>query len=148
MVKQYHGDDADLRMLEGAVESAFEGMGVEAFGSEVLAWLGTAVHPVLRRQYLSCGFVPMVELLRYLEANGFTTYIASGGDRDFMRPFADTTYGIPPERVIGSGALAGSGRQSLTHLVRTGMPAGSFCGLRCLSHQNSNTIGRTRPPRP
>ena len=44
----------------------------------------------------------MIELLRYLEANGFTTYIASGGDRDFMRPFADTLYGIPPERVIGS----------------------------------------------
>ena len=44
----------------------------------------------------------MVELLRYLEANGFTTFIASGGDRDFMRPFADDIYGIPPERVIGS----------------------------------------------
>jgi hypothetical protein len=44
----------------------------------------------------------MVELLRYLEANGFTIYIASGGDRDFMRPFADELYGIPPERVIGS----------------------------------------------
>jgi hypothetical protein len=44
----------------------------------------------------------MVELLRYLEANGFTTYIASGGDRDFMRPFAQDLYGIPPERVIGS----------------------------------------------
>jgi hypothetical protein len=44
----------------------------------------------------------MVELLRYLEANGFATFIASGGDRDFMRPFADDLYGIPPERVIGS----------------------------------------------
>jgi len=102
MVKHYHGDDADLRLLEDAVGSAFEGMGVEAFGAEVLTWLGTAAHPVLRRPYLSCGFVPMVELLRYLEANGFTTYIASGGDRDFMRPFAHTLYGIPPERVIGS----------------------------------------------
>jgi hypothetical protein len=81
-----------FRMAE-QVESAFEGMGVEAFGSEVLAWLGTASHPVLRRPYLSCGFAPMVELLRYLEANGFTTYIASGGDRDFMRPFANTSDG-------------------------------------------------------
>ncbi|MGH3174706.1 MAG: hypothetical protein ACRDPF_12695 [Streptosporangiaceae bacterium] len=44
----------------------------------------------------------MVELLRYLEANGFSTYIASGGDRDFMRPFAHRIYGVPPERVIGS----------------------------------------------
>lgn len=102
VVKHYHGDDADLRLLQGALESAFDGMGVEAFGAEVLAWLGTASHPVLRRPYLSCAFVPMVELLRYLEANGFTTYIASGGDRDFMRPFAHSLYGIPPERVIGS----------------------------------------------
>ncbi len=54
-----------------------------------------AAHPVLHRPYLSCAFVPMVELLRYLEANGFATYIASGGDRDFMRPFAQHIYGIP-----------------------------------------------------
>jgi phosphoserine phosphatase len=102
VVKHYHGDNADLRLLKAAVESAFEGMGVEAFGVEVLGWLSTASHPVLHRPYLSCGFVPMVELLRYLEANGFTTYVASGGDRDFMRPFAGSLYGIPPERVIGS----------------------------------------------
>jgi phosphoserine phosphatase len=102
IVKHYHGDDADLGLLMGAVESAFEGMEVEAFGAEVMEWLNTASHPVLRRQYLACGFAPMVELLRYLEANGFSTYIASGGDRDFMRPFAHRIYGIPPERVIGS----------------------------------------------
>jgi len=102
IVKHYHGDDADLGLLMGAVESAFEGMEVEAFGAEVMEWLNTASHPVLRRPYLACGFAPMVELLRYLEANGFSTYIASGGDRDFMRPFARRIYGIPPERVIGS----------------------------------------------
>ena len=49
-----------------------------------------------------CGYAPMVELLRYLEANGFTTFIASGGDRDFMRAITGEIYGIPPERVIGS----------------------------------------------
>jgi phosphoserine phosphatase len=102
IVKHYHGDDADLGLLLGAVESAFAGMEVEAFGSQVTQWLATASHPVLRRPYLACGFAPMVELLRYLEANGFSTYIASGGDRDFMRPFAHRIYGIPPERVIGS----------------------------------------------
>jgi phosphoserine phosphatase len=102
MVKHYRGDDADLAVLLAAVESAFEGMSVEAFSAEVMTWLGMAAHPVLHRPYLSCAFVPMVELLRYLEANGFTTYIASGGDRDFMRPFAEQLYGIPPERVIGS----------------------------------------------
>jgi len=102
MVKHYHGDDADVRLLMRAIESAFQGMSVESFQAEVLGWLKDAAHPLLRRPYLSCGFAPMVELLRYLEANEFSTYIASGGDRDFMRPFAETIYGIPPERVIGS----------------------------------------------
>jgi hypothetical protein len=53
VVKHYHGDDADLRLLKAAVESAFEGMGVEAFGTEVLGWLSTASHPVLHRPYLA-----------------------------------------------------------------------------------------------
>ena len=102
MVKHYRGDDADLGVLMAAVETAFQGMSVEAFSAEVMTWLRTAAHPVLHRPYTSCAFAPMLELLRYLEANGFTTYIASGGDRDFMRPFAEQVYGIPPERVIGS----------------------------------------------
>lgn len=102
MVKHYHGDDADLGLLMAAVETAFGGMSVEAFGTEAATWLQAAQHPQLGRPYLSCAFVPMVELLRFLESNGFSTYIASGGDRDFMRPFAEQLYGIPPERVIGS----------------------------------------------
>jgi phosphoserine phosphatase len=102
MVKHYHGDDADLDLLLASIESAFQGMTVESFGQEAHGWLQQAAHPQFGRPYLSCGFVPMVELLRYLEANGFTTYIASGGDRDFMRPFAEHLYGVPPERVIGS----------------------------------------------
>ena len=102
MVKHYHGDDDDLGLLMAAVETAFGGMTVDAFSQEVSGWLNAASHPQLHRPYLSCAFVPMIELLRYLEANGFSTYIASGGDRDFMRPFAEQLYGIPPERVIGS----------------------------------------------
>ena len=58
--------------------------------------------PGPERPYRACGYTPMVELLRYLEENGFTPYIASGGDRDFMRPIASHIYGIPPERIIGS----------------------------------------------
>jgi phosphoserine phosphatase len=102
VVKHYHGDDTGLRALKGAVEAAFDGMSVDAFAAEVSGWLAGASHPLLHRPYLACGYVPMIELLGYLEANGFTTYIASGGDRDFMRPFAEQIYGIPPERVIGS----------------------------------------------
>jgi phosphoserine phosphatase len=102
MVKHYNGDDADLHLLMTAVETAFGGMSVESFSQEVTEWLQSSSHPQLHRPYLTCAFVPMIELLRYLEANGFSTYIASGGDRDFMRPFAEQLYGIPPERVIGS----------------------------------------------
>jgi hypothetical protein len=75
---------------------------VEEYDGRVRVFFVDAVNPHLKRPYLSCGYLPMVELLRYLEANGFTNYIASGGDRDFMRPIAGTMYGIPPERVIGS----------------------------------------------
>ena len=56
----------------------------------------------MKRPLRTCGYKPMVELLRYLEAHAFTTFIASGGDRDFMRPVTNEIYGIPPERVIGS----------------------------------------------
>jgi hypothetical protein len=102
MVKHYHGDDGDLHLLMGAITSAFDTVDVEAYDSQVLAFFAEATHPTLGRAYRECGYAPMVELLLYLEDNGFTTYIASGGDRDFMRPVAGDLYGIPPERVIGS----------------------------------------------
>ena len=102
MVKHYHGDDGDLHLLMGAITSAFDTVDVEAYDVQVLAFFDEATHPTLGRAYRECGYAPMVELLLYLEDNGFTTYIASGGDRDFMRPVAGDLYGIPPERVIGS----------------------------------------------
>jgi hypothetical protein len=68
----------------------------------VSAFFDDATHPTLGRPYTACGYPPMVELLRYLEANGFTNYIVSGGGRDFMRPVTESLYGIPPERVVGS----------------------------------------------
>ena len=102
MVKHYHGDDGDLHLLMGAITSAFDTVDVEAYDGQVLAFFDEATHPTLGHAYRECGYAPMVELLLYLEDNGFTTYIASGGDRDFMRPVAGDLYGIPPERVIGS----------------------------------------------
>ncbi|HET9562611.1 MAG TPA: HAD family hydrolase [Propionibacteriaceae bacterium] len=102
MVKHYHGDDSDLQLLMGAVTAAFDTVSVEAYDDLVLSFFDEADHPTLELPYLTCGYTPMVDLLRYLEANGFTNYIASGGDRDFMRPIAGDLYGIPPERVIGS----------------------------------------------
>lgn len=102
MVKHYHGDDSDLGLLLGAVPKTLAGLSIDDYDREVTAFFETATHPTLKRPYRDCGFKPMVELLRYLEANGFITYIASGGDRDFMRPIAGHIYGIPPERIIGS----------------------------------------------
>jgi phosphoserine phosphatase len=102
MVKHYQGDDGDLELLMAAVPAAFADLTVEQYGAKVAEFFETADHPQLGRPYRSCGYTPMVELLRFLEANDFATYIASGGDRDFMRPIAGDLYGIPPERVIGS----------------------------------------------
>jgi hypothetical protein len=102
MVKYYQGDNSDVKLLIGAFQQAFGGMSVDEYEVEAERFLASANHPTLGRPYRTCAFQPMIELLRYLEANGFATYIASGGDRDFMRPAAMPLYGIPPERVIGS----------------------------------------------
>jgi FMN phosphatase YigB (HAD superfamily) len=103
MTRHYQGDDADLRLLMAAIEAAFGGMDVEAYERRVADFFAEATHPTLGRPYTACAYQPMVELLRYLEANGFATFIASGGDRDFMRAVAEDVYGIPREHVIGSG---------------------------------------------
>lgn len=102
IVKHYHGDDSDLKVLLVGVQEAFGGMSVEAYEAEASEFLHTGQHPTLGGSYLNYAYRPMVELLRYLEQHGFTAYIASGGDRDFMRPTAMRLYGIPRERVIGS----------------------------------------------
>lgn len=69
-----------------AAAKAFADLSVDEYGDRVRGFFREHRHPVLRRPYLSCGYRPMVELMRFLEAHGFTTYIASGGDRDFLRP--------------------------------------------------------------
>ena len=100
--KHYAGDDSDVKTLMVGVIGAFAGTEVEDYGRQAAAFVRDAPHPTLKRPFASVGFQPMVELLRYLEANGFTTFIASGGNRDFMRGFAWDIYRIPPERIIGS----------------------------------------------
>jgi phosphoserine phosphatase len=108
--EHYAGDDTNVRTLLGGVLAAHAGISVEEFEELAGSFLRTARHPTLGRGYLACAYAPMVELLRYLDANGFASYIASGGGRDFMRPISDEVYGIPRERVIGSsGALAYAG---------------------------------------
>jgi phosphoserine phosphatase len=100
--KHYAGDDTDLKTLFGALVRASAGKSVDIYANEVASFYANARHMVLKRPYRDVVFQPMVELLRYLEAHGFTCYIVSGGDRDFMRPMTADYYGIPPERVVGS----------------------------------------------
>ncbi|OMC35769.1 acid phosphatase [Mycobacterium sp. GA-1841] len=102
VTKHYNGDDSDLKVLAGGILSAYAGLTVEEHAGRIKEFFAEAVHPSLVRPYTTCGYSPMVELLRHLEANGFTCYIVSGGGRDFMRPVTVSMYGIPPERVIGS----------------------------------------------
>jgi phosphoglycolate phosphatase-like HAD superfamily hydrolase len=78
------------------------GMSTDEFERIVTNWLATARHPKLNRLYTECVYEPMLELMNYLRANGFKTYIVSGGGVEFMRPMTQRIYGIPLEQVIGS----------------------------------------------
>jgi len=101
VTKHYHGDDSDVKVLMAGMLRAFAGMTVEEYAAAADQFMHGR-HPTIDRKFRECGYLPMIELLHYLEAHGFTTYIASGGDRDFMRPVSEEIYGIPSERVIGS----------------------------------------------
>jgi phosphoserine phosphatase len=78
------------------------GMTTDEFRSIVSDWLATARHPRFKRPYTELTYAPMKELLAYLRANGFKTFIVSGGGVEFMRVFSEQVYGVPPEQVIGS----------------------------------------------
>jgi phosphoglycolate phosphatase-like HAD superfamily hydrolase len=80
------------------------GMSVDEFKTEVTKWLATAKHPRWNRPYTELTYQPMQEILRYLRANGYKTYIVTGGGQDFVRVYADQVYGIPPEQVVGSAS--------------------------------------------
>jgi phosphoglycolate phosphatase-like HAD superfamily hydrolase len=102
VTKHYQGDDSDIKPLVAAILTSQHEITVDELASRFDAFFADAQHPTLGRPYTACGYAPMVELLRYLEANGFTNYIVSGGGRDFMRPITGPLYGIPRERVVGS----------------------------------------------
>ncbi|MBS1176920.1 MAG: phosphoserine phosphatase [Proteobacteria bacterium] len=87
------------------------GMGTEAFDAQVRKWIAGAKDPRFQRHFETLTYLPMQELLRYLRTQGFRTYIVSGGTVDFMRAFAERTYGVPPEQVIGT-------RQKLAYEVK------------------------------
>lgn len=87
------------------VEVTHSGMTTDVFNAEVAAWLKTARHPRFDVPYTALTYQPMIELLAYLRANGFKTFIVSGGGVEFMRVFTEKSYGIPPEQVVGSSGV-------------------------------------------
>jgi len=93
--------DGTKGLLE-IVDVSHSGMSVDAFQEDVRDWLASARHPETGLAYTDMTYQPMLELLRYLRDEGFTTWIVSGGGLHFMRAFAEKAYGIPPEQVIGS----------------------------------------------
>jgi len=107
---------AGMPALEKLVMATHAGITTEEFERSAKDWLATARHPKFNRPFTDVVFQPMLELLAYLRANGFKTYIVSGGGIEFVRTFSDRVYGIPPEQVIGSSIVT-------KYEVRDGKPA-------------------------
>jgi phosphoglycolate phosphatase-like HAD superfamily hydrolase len=96
MAKFTEGDWAKI------IAATHAGMSTEAFAETVRAWLAKADHPRFKRPFTSLTYQPMLEVLDYLRANGFRTYIVTGGGQEFVRVFSEETYDVPVEQVVGS----------------------------------------------
>jgi hypothetical protein len=102
--------DGDIKTLVAAGErglmelgmATHAGMSTAEFEKIVTDWISTARHPRFKRLYTELSYLPMIELLAYLRANRFKTFIVSGGGVEFMRPWTERVYGVPPEQVVGS----------------------------------------------
>jgi phosphoserine phosphatase len=101
--------------LAALLAATHAGMTTEEFEKTVSDWMATARHPKTGKPFTAMVFQPMLELLAYLRANGFKTFIVSGGGIEFMRPWVERVYGIPPEQVVGSSA-------GLKYEIRDGKP--------------------------
>jgi phosphoglycolate phosphatase-like HAD superfamily hydrolase len=91
-----------MKDLEKILMATLTGMSTDQFQADVKQWLATAKDPRWHRPYTELTYQPMQEVLKYLRANGYKTYIVTGGGQDFVRVYAEQTYGIPPEQVVGS----------------------------------------------
>jgi phosphoglycolate phosphatase-like HAD superfamily hydrolase len=108
-----------MKDLEEIIAVTLTDMTVDQFNAEVKKWIATAKHQRWNRLYTELTFQPMLEVLSYLRANGYKTYIVTGGGQDFVRVYSERVYGIPPEQVVGTAGstkygYAGDGRPMLT----------------------------------
>jgi phosphoglycolate phosphatase-like HAD superfamily hydrolase len=90
------------KQLEEVLAATLTGMTVDEFSAEAKTWIEAAKHPRWDRPYTELTYRPMQEVLRYLRANGYKTYIVTGGGQDFVRTYSEQVYGIPPEQVVGT----------------------------------------------
>ncbi len=102
-----HGDKAAMEKLtlpdlEKIAIATLTGMSVETFQAEAKKWLAEAKQPRWKKPYTELTYLPMQEVMNYLRANGFKTYIVTGGGQDFVRTYSESTYGIPPEQIVGT----------------------------------------------
>jgi haloacid dehalogenase-like hydrolase len=88
--------------LEKILVATLTGMSVEEFNAEARKWLTAAKDPRWKRPFTELTYLPMQEVLKFLRANGYKTYIVTGGGQDFVRVYSEETYGIPPEQVVGT----------------------------------------------
>ena len=91
-----------MPQLEMILAATFTGMSVDEFSAEAKKWLEAAKDPRWKRPYTELTYLPMQEVLNYLRANGYKTYIVTGGGQDFVRVYSERVYGIPPEQMVGS----------------------------------------------
>jgi phosphoglycolate phosphatase-like HAD superfamily hydrolase len=96
------------------------GMSVEAFNADVKKWIESAVDPRWKRPYTELTYLPMQEVLKYLRASGYKTFIVTGGGQDFVRVYSESVYGIPPEQVVGTagGTKYGYGKDGKPFLTK------------------------------
>jgi phosphoglycolate phosphatase-like HAD superfamily hydrolase len=91
-----------MKELEKILVATLTGMSTDQFTSEVKAWLAQAKDPRWKKPYTELTYQPMQEVMKYLRANGYKTYIVTGGGQDFVRVYAEATYGVPPEQIVGT----------------------------------------------
>ncbi len=119
------GDRAAVAKLTGKdllelLAATSTGMSVETFQAEARKWLADAKDPRWKKPYTELTYLPMQEVLKYLRASGYRTYIVTGGGQDFVRVYSDATYGIPPEQVVGTagGTKYGYGKDGKPFLTK------------------------------
>ena len=109
-----------MKDLEKILAATLTGMPVDQFDAEVKAWIETAKAPRYDRLYTELVYQPMLEVMQYLRANGYKTYIVTGGGQAFVRQYSERVYGIPPEQVVGSagGTKFGYGKDGKPFLTK------------------------------